>query len=330
MRSSITNEWVWPIGLLLAVPALALTCIWSPATWLTLTFSGLASGIMLFIMASGLSMIFGLMDVLNFGHGAFITIGAYTGWVVLGLLGGQVSSTHLSLNMLSIVAASGLAILCAGLLGLLFERVVVKKVYGDHLKQILITLGGAIIIEQLVMMIWGPQEKTLALPAGLSGTLSIAGATIERYRVFIITIGLAVLVAMHLVLTRTRLGLIVRAGVQDREMVEALGYRIDRVFVLVFMAGAGLAGFGGVLWALSEGSLNSAIGSRTLVLILIVIMIGGPGSIAGTFVASLLVALMGSYMAYLAPKVALASTVLLMVSILMWRPGGLFSQEKGR
>jgi branched-chain amino acid transport system permease protein len=329
VRSLITNERVWPIGLLLAVPALAMTCIWSPGTWLTLTFAGLASGIMLFIMASGLSMIFGLMDVLNFGHGAFITIGAYTGWVVLGLLGGPVSSTHISLNVLSIVAASGLAILCAGLFGLLFERVLVRKVYGDHLKQILITLGGAIVIEQLVMMIWGPQEKTLGLPVGLSGTISIAGATIERYRVFVIAIGLAVLLAMHLVLTRTRLGLIIRAGVQDREMVEALGYRIDRVFVLVFMAGAGLAGFGGVLWTLSEGSLNSAIGSRTLVLILIVIMIGGPGSIAGTFVASLLVALMGSYMVYLAPKVALATTVLLMVSILMWRPGGLFAQGKG-
>jgi branched-chain amino acid transport system permease protein len=329
VRSSITDEWLWPIGLLVAAPALALASIGSPSTWLTLTFAALASGILLFIMASGLSMIFGLMDVLNFGHGAFITIGAYIGWVVLGLLGGAVSSTYLSVNVLSIAAASGVAIFCAGLLGLLFERVVIKKVYGDHLKQILITLGGAIVIEQLVMMIWGPQEKTLALPFRLSGTLSIAGATIERYRVFTIVIGLAVLMAMHLVLTRTRLGLIVRAGVQDREMVEALGYRIDRLFVLVFVAGAGLAGFGGVLWALSEGSLNSAIGSRTLILILIVIMIGGPGSIAGTFVASLLVAFMSSYMAYLAPKVALASTVLLMVAVLMWRPGGLFSQEKG-
>lgn len=330
MRSPISNEWVWPVGLLLAVPVLALACIWSPATWLTLTFAGLASGIMLFVMASGLSMIFGLMDVLNFGHGAFITIGAYMGWLVLGLLAGPVASTHLSANLLSVLAASGVAIFCAGLLGLLFERVVVRKVYGDHLKQILITLGGAIVIEQLVMMIWGPQEKTLALPVGLSGTLSIAGATIERYRVFVIAIGLALLAVMHLVLSRTRLGLLVRAGVHDREMVEALGYRIDHIFVLVFVAGAGLAGFGGVLWALSEGSLNSAIGSRALVLVLIVIVTGGPGSIAGTFVASLLVALTGSYMAYLAPKVALASTVLLMVGVLMWRPGGLYALEKSR
>jgi branched-chain amino acid transport system permease protein len=330
VRSSISNQWVWPVGLLLAVPALALAGIWSPATWLTLTLAGVASGIMLFVMASGLSMIFGLMDVLNFGHGAFITIGAYMGWLALGLLAGPVASTDLSANLLAVLAASGVAILCAGLLGLLFERAVVRKVYGDHLKQILITLGGAIIIEQLVMMIWGPQEKTLGLPVGLSGTLSIAGATIERYRVFVIAIGLALLAAMHLVLSRTRLGLLVRAGVQDREMVQALGYRIDHIFVLVFVAGAGLAGFGGVLWALSEGSLNSAIGSRTLVLVLIVIMIGGPGSIAGTFVASLLVALTGSYMAYLAPKVALASTVLLMVGVLMWRPGGLYALEKSR
>jgi len=327
---AIPHGFPWPVGLLGAVCLLALASIGSPATWLTLTFAGLASGIMLFVMASGLSMVFGLMDVLNFGHGAFITIGAYMGWLVLGQLAGPVASANLAANMLAILAAAGVAVLCACLLGLLFERVVIRNVYGDPLKQILITLGGAIVIQQLVMMIWGPQEKTLGLPAALSGTLSVAGATIERYRVFVIAVGLVLLAVMHLVLSRTRLGMLVRAGVQDREMVEALGYRIDRVFVLVFMAGAGLAGFGGVLWALSQGSLNAEIGAQTFVLVLIVVMIGGPGSIPGTFVASLLVALMGSYMAYLAPKVALASTVLLMVGVLMWRPGGLYGQEKGR
>lgn len=330
MRSDILRDWMAPLGLLIALPALALAGIGLPDTWLTLTLAGLASGIMLFIMASGLSMVFGLMDVLNFGHGAFITIGAYMGWVVLGLLAGPVAAVDLVANLLAILAAAGAAMLCAGLLGYVFEKVVVRKVYGDHLKQILITLGGAIVIEQLVMMIWGPQEKTLGLPGALSGTIAIAGATVERYRLFVIAVGLVLLVAMHLVLSRTRLGLLVRAGVQDREMVQALGYRIDRIFVLVFVSGAALAGLGGVLWALSEGSLNAAIGSRTLVLVLIVIVIGGPGSVSGTFVASLLVALTGSYMAYLAPKVALASTVLLMIAVLMWRPGGLYALERSR
>lgn len=328
-HSNLSKQW-GPVGLLLAVPALALLWIWVPTTWLTLTFAGLSSGIMLFVMASGLSMIFGLMDVLNFGHGAFITIGTYVGWLVLGLLAGPSATGQLVVSVLCILFACGVAFFCASLLGFLFERLVIRKVYGDHLKQILITLGGSIVIEQVVMMIWGPQERMLSLPAVLSGTITIEGATIERYRVFVIVIGVVLVAAMHLVLSRTRLGLLVRAGVEDHEMVRALGYRIDSVFTMVFVAGAGLAGFGGVLWALSEGSLNAEIGGRALVLILIVIVIGGPGSIAGTFLASLLVALTGSYMAYLAPKVALASTVLLMVVILMWRPGGLYGLEKSQ
>jgi branched-chain amino acid transport system permease protein len=205
-----------------------------------------------------------------------------------------------------------------------FERVIVRPVYGLHLKQILITMGGMIVGEELIKVIWGPQQVALPLPQELRGAWIVGEAAIERYRVLASVIGLLVFVALAWTLNRTKLGLLIRAGVQDRSMVEALGYRIRRLFVGVFVAGSALAGLGGVLWGLYQQSVIPQIGAQVNVLIFIVIIIGGLGSTFGCFVGALLVGLMANYTGYLAPKVALFSNIALMVGVLLWRPQGLY------
>jgi branched-chain amino acid transport system permease protein len=137
-------------------------------------------------------------------------------------------------------------------------------------------------------------------------------------------VGLTVFIAQMLILNRTRIGLLIRAGVENREMVEALGYRIDRLFVGVFMAGSGLAGLGGVLWALYREQAHASMGGELLVLVFIVVIVGGLGSVGGCFTGSILVALIANYAGFLAPKLALVSNILLMVVVLLWRPRGLY------
>ena len=137
------------------------------------------------------------------------------------------------------------AAIASGALGFVFERVIIRQVYGAPLRQILITIGALTVIEQLIIVIWGPQAIPLPKPAMLRGSMFIGSSSIETYRLFALCVGLAIALAMHLFLTRTRLGLVVRAGVEDREMIQALGYHIRRVFIGVFMAGTALAGIGG-------------------------------------------------------------------------------------
>jgi branched-chain amino acid transport system permease protein len=200
----------------------------------------------------------------------------------------------------------------------------VRPVYGLHLKQILITMGGMIVGEELIKVIWGPLQIALPLPQALRGAWYVGEAAIERYRVLACVIGLLVFLALAFTLNRTKLGLLIRAGVQDRSMVEALGYRIQRLFVGVFVGGSALAGLGGVLWGLYQQSVTPQIGAQVNVLIFIVIIIGGLGSTFGCFVGALLVGLMANYTGYLAPKLALFSNIALMVAVLLWRPQGLY------
>jgi branched-chain amino acid transport system permease protein len=220
------------------------------------------------------------------------------------------------------------AVVLAGLLGWFFERVVIRPVYGDHLKQILVTVGGLIVVEQLIHVVWGPDIIPLPRPATLTGAVLIGDAAIERYRILAVLVGLAVFIGMWLLLGRTRLGLLIRAGVENTEMVESLGYRIRRVFVGVFVAGSALAGLGGVMWAMYQESVNAAMGMQMMVVIFIVIIIGGLGSVGGCFVGALLVGLVANYIGYVAPKLALGSNILLMVLILLWRPRGLYPVGK--
>jgi len=317
-----------PILLPIVLAALALPFVGNPTTWVTLTVAALAMGMMIFVIASGLTLVFGLMDVLNFGHGAFIAVGAYLAMSVLILLSGWVQVDSLGWNLMALGLAVTVAMIGTGALGWAFERIIVKPVYGQHLKQILITMGGLIVAEQLIHVIWGGDQKAMALPTGLRGAVVFGDFAIEKFRILAVVVGLVVFAAMMIVLNRTRIGLLIRAGVENAEMVEALGYRIRRLFVGVFVVGSALAGLGGVMWALYRETLTAAIGGDVMVLVFIVIIIGGLGSVGGCFIGAILVAMMANYTAFLLPKLALASNILLMVAILMWRPQGLYPVAK--
>ena len=312
---------------LLLVPVLALLAwplVGSGSTWITLTVAGLAMGMIIFIIASGLTLVFGLMDVLNFGHGVFIALGAFVAVSVMAGMGSWTAADDLSLNLMAVGAAMLAAMLVAGVVGLAFERFIVRPVYGQHLKQILITMGGLIIGEELIKVVWGPQQRALPLPEALRGSLLMGDAAIEKYRVLAVVVGVAVFALLAWTLSRTKIGLLIRAGVQDREMVESLGYRIRRLFIGVFVAGSALAGLGGVMWGLYQQSVTPQMGAQVNVLIFIVIIIGGLGSTGGALIGSLLVGLMANYSGFLAPKVALFSNIALMVAILLWRPQGVY------
>ncbi|WMD19302.1 branched-chain amino acid ABC transporter permease [Achromobacter seleniivolatilans] len=313
-----------PIVLVLALAALALPLVGSFSTWVTLTFAGLAMGMIIFIVASGMTLVFGLMDVLNFGHGLFIAIGAYMAATVLGSMADWTQSGSLWLNVGAVLPAMIVGMLVAGAVGLAFERVIVRPVYGQHLKQILITMGGMIIGEEIIKMLWGPQTLTLPLPEAMRGAFLVGDAAIEKFRVVALVVGLLVLGGMLWLLNRTKLGLLIRAGVEDREMVESLGYRIRHLFIGVFVAGSMLAGLGGVLWGMYQQSIVPQLGAQVNVLIFIVIMIGGLGSTVGCLIGALLVGLMANYTGFLLPKAALFSNIALMVAILLWRPQGVY------
>ncbi|CAB3644088.1 MAG: branched-chain amino acid ABC transporter permease [Achromobacter pulmonis] len=313
-----------PVMLVLGLAAIALPLIGSFSTWMTLTFAGLAMGMIIFIVASGMTLVFGLMDVLNFGHGLFIAIGAYMAATVLGSMSDWTQSGSLWLNLAAVLPAMIVGMLVAGAVGVAFERVIVRPVYGQHLKQILITMGGMIIGEEIIKMLWGPQTLSLPLPEALRGALLVGDAAIEKFRIVALVVGVAVLGGMLWLLNRTKLGLLIRAGVEDREMVESLGYRIRHLFVGVFVAGSMLAGLGGVLWGLYQQSIVPQLGAQVNVLIFIVIMIGGLGSTVGCLIGALLVGLMANYTGFLMPKAALFSNIALMVAILLWRPQGVY------
>lgn len=313
-----------PALLVLALAAIALPLVGSFSTWVTLTFAGLAMGMIIFIVASGMTLVFGLMDVLNFGHGLFIAIGAYMAATVLGSMADWTQSGSLWMNLAAVLPAMIVGMLVAGAVGVAFERVIVRPVYGQHLKQILITMGGMIIGEEIIKMLWGPQTLSLPLPEALRGALLVGDAAIEKFRIVALVVGLGVLGGMLWLLNRTKLGLLIRAGVEDREMVESLGYRIRHLFVGVFVAGSMLAGLGGVLWGLYQQSIVPQLGAQVNVLIFIVIMIGGLGSTVGCLIGALLVGLMANYTGFLMPKAALFSNIALMVAILLWRPQGVY------
>ncbi|MBW7973299.1 branched-chain amino acid ABC transporter permease [Bradyrhizobium sp. BR 10289] len=314
-----------PILLPIALALVMIPLVGSPSTWLTLTAASLAMGMMIFIMASGLTLVFGLMDVLNFGHGAFIAVGAYIATLVFAPFVASVQADSLWVNLAVLAPAALLSMAVSGALGLVVERVLILPVYGQHLKQILMTTGGLIVAEQTLYALWGPQIIPMPLPTSLRGSFILGDVAIARYRVLAMLIGLAVFIAIQLVLNRTKLGLLIRAGVENREMVEALGYRIRRLFLGVFMTGSALAGLGGVMWALYREQVHASMSDELTVLIFVVVIIGGLGSIGGCFIGAILVAMVANYGGFLVPKLALVSNILLMVAVLMWRPRGLYA-----
>ncbi|MCK7545300.1 branched-chain amino acid ABC transporter permease [Marinobacter bryozoorum] len=316
---------------LLAIMLLASIVVIDFQTWLVLTISGVAMGAILFLMASGMTLTFGLMSVLNLAHGAFISLGAFAGGTVLAFwLDGFASSPSFLINLVAIIPALLFAAFIAGVVGLVFEKLVIKPVYGDHLKQILVTVGGSIILMQLIEVIWGPNEIPVTRPEALSGAFLvpealplIGGIVLEKYRLVAVVLGLAIYAGMLWVIDRTRIGILIRAGVESREMVEVQGYRIHLLFLGVFIAGSALAGLGGVMWGMYKELLTPHMGDEMMISVIVVIILGGLGSIRGCFYGALLVGLINLYIGFVEPRLAAVATVGLMVGVLMWRPQGL-------
>lgn len=296
--------------------------------YLTLTIAGFAMGMLIFLMASGLSIIFGLMDVLNFAHGALFAWGAYVGYSVFRLSTKWLQADSLLLNGAVFLTAALSAVLAAALLGILMERMVIRRVYGSHLFQILITFGATIVLVELIRVFWGPNDEVIMQPLTFRGNWDVLGVIVERYRVICIVMGLMVYGVIQLVLRRTKLGMIVRAGVENREMVQAMGHNIFLLFTAVFAFGAGLAALGGVAMSVFDRQVYPDMGGTYLLFAFIVVIIGGLGSVTGSLVGALIVGLAYNYVAYLVPWAAAAANVLIMIIILLIRPTGLFPAGK--
>jgi branched-chain amino acid transport system permease protein len=300
-------------------------------TYATLTVAGLAMGMLVFLVAVGLTLIFGLMDVLNFAHGAMFSWGAYIGLATVTILNerlGWGEQPSVWQNALLLGAAVLMAMMAALVLGMIVERVIVRPVYGQHMFQILITLGATIVIEELIRMMWGPSDQVLPLPSTLLGAWDVGDVIVLKFPVLAIGLGALVYAAITLVLRRTRIGLIVRAGVENREVVQLLGHDVYRYFTWVFAVGSALAALGGLMWGLFMQSVRPAMGAEQLIFAFIVVIIGGLGSVTGSLVGALLVGLSYNYVAFLVPKAAIGVNMALMVVILLVRPTGLFGEGK--
>ncbi len=321
----------WGPAAIVAALALLPLAGMEPRVYLTLTVAGLAMGMLIFLVASGLTLIFGLMDVLNFAHGALFSWGAYAGFTAVVWLNrgaGWADSPSVWLNALTLVAAVAAAVLVGLAVGVILERVIIRPVYGKHMFQILITLGATIVLEEMIRILWGPNDQVVAVPRMLRGSWDLFDIIVLRVPVVAIALGSAVYAGMMWLLHRTRVGLIIRAGVESGEIVQALGHNIYRYFTGIFALGSALAAVGGLMWAVFQKSVSPAMGGEQLIFAFIVVIIGGLGSVTGSLVGALLVGLSYNYVAFLLPKAALGVNMALMVIILLLRPTGLFGASR--
>ncbi|MGA2316829.1 MAG: branched-chain amino acid ABC transporter permease [Thermodesulfobacteriota bacterium] len=301
----------------------------NPKTYITLTISGLAMGMLLFLVSSGFSLIFGFLSVLNLAHGALFAWGAYIGFTAFSLINkwtGWGGSNSIFSNMLIFLLVLMVAGIGVAILGVVTERLVIRPVYGSHLFQIFITVGAMIVMEELIRIVWGPNDEVMPVPMNFMGSWDLFDVVISKYPLIAIVIGLIIYFGIYTILKKTKLGLIVRAGVENPEMVQVMGHNIYRYFTGVFAAGSALAAIGGGMWATFVKSINPAMGGEVIVFALIVAIIGGLGSMTGSVVGALMVGLSYNYVAYLIPKAALGITMLLLVVILLIRPTGLFKE----
>jgi len=289
------------------------------ADLVAIVFAGLSFGMILVLASAGLSLIFGLMGVLNFAHGALFALGAYFGLTTMELAGGGLVGFGAAL----VVAPIGVA-----LIGFALERTVYKPLYEtDALYQLLLTFGIAVVIEEAIQIVWGAAPPSVpAQPAVLGGQLVLGGIAFPTYRLFILVLGTAVVLGLGAFLRYTRYGLIVRAGVYDAEKTSALGLNVDRAFTLVFGLGAAIAAVGGVTYIYR--SVNPALGSSIVLQAFIVVIIGGLGSFRGTVVAGLLVGVVWQLAAQFAPIPSGTVTFLLMLAILVARPQGVLGEAE--
>ena len=292
-------------------------CIISPACLLTQAAGGLKIGMLLFLVASGLTLVFGVLGVINFAHGALYMLGAYFSWQVMSITG------HFGLSVI-------LGALGVGIFGILFERILISRVYNaELLVQILLCYSVVLILDDLVMIIWGDEFLSgLGVPELFQvPPLFIFDAIIPPFHLAIIAMSFTVGLILWFIMTKTRFGRLVRAAAINPKMLEALGVNINLLRAGVFMLGSFLAGLGGAL-AASVGSVVSGMGNSIIIESFIVTVIGGMGSISGAFLASLIIGMARSFGAVAMPLFTDGLMFMIMVLVLILRPEGLMGKKK--
>jgi len=286
------------------------------STFVLLTITGLGLGAMYFLIASGLSLIYGLMGVLNFAHGALLTVGAYATWWTSTKIDGSAGTKLL------VGAVAGLAV--GAVLAALIELVLIRPLYRRPVEQVLVTVGLALGLGALVQGIWGADPKAFPVPSWMIDTTSVFGASVPNDRFVEIGVAAAVLLGLTAFLRYTRFGLVIRAGVENRAMVSALGIDVRRAFTLVFALGGALAALAGVLSGVYFGVVDPGRGTSLLIFAFIVVVIGGFGSIGGSAIAAVTVGLIQQYANYYASSgTGDLAVVLLLAAVLLVRPHGL-------
>lgn len=297
--------------------------------------NGAQFGILLFLVAAGLTLVFGIMDFINLAHGVLYMVGGY----VMAMFAASTGNFWLSL---ALVLPATLAV------GLVLELLVFRRLYDrSHLDQVLATFGLVLVLSELVKILWGSAPLSVPMPEALSGSVALIGPMrYPVYRIAVIAVGLLVALGLWFVITRTRVGMLLRAGAVNRSMVSALGTDINRLFMLVFAAGAMLAGFAGAIVS-PILSVDPGMGDSILILTFVVIVIGGVGSVKGAFVAALLVGVVDTLGRMFGPillkavmdpaaaaqagrTIAPMLVYILMAAVLFWRPAGLFGRSVAR
>jgi len=283
-------------------------------TFLIQVLNGVQYGFTLFLVASGLTLIFGIMGIINLAHGAFYMVGAYLTFWLFGLT-----------DSLFVAIALGLPIMLV--FGYVIERFAISVLYKrDHLHQVLLTYGLILILNEMQKILWGSDFYSVPVPDMLSSSIPMGNQEYPVYRVFVSLVCMVVAAAMYVVIGKTKLGMMIRAGATNREMTQALGIDIGKVFAVVFSLGAALAGFSGMIDA-PLSSVYPGMGNFILIISFVVIVIGGIGSIKGAFVGAMLVGLADTFGKVLVPELSSMVIYLLMALVLMWRPRGLFGRQ---
>ena len=286
----------------------------SPEVFVQQALNGISFGALLFILAAGLSLIFGMMDVVNLAHGAFYMLGAYVTLAIVQRTG----QFYLALFVAPAVV---------GLLGLILEPLLLRRLRGRHLDQVLLTIGVSLVIADLLGLTFGREIHSIPLPVGLDRSTQIFGGDYPVYRLFVIGFSIALAGALAVIHRRTRLGALIRAGVDDAQMLDALGVDIDRLFSRTFALGAALAGLAGVIAAPVFG-IFPGMDVDALIYSLIVVVVGGLGTLSGAVAGAGLVGPADTFGRVLFPQFALALIFAIMALVLLLRPTGLLGRVR--
>jgi branched-chain amino acid transport system permease protein len=284
--------------------------------WLLLTVNSITFGGLLFLLAAGFSLIFGLMRIPNLTHGSLFMLGAYFGAT---LVGGMLS-IYFNFWVAALIAAVLVAVF-----GAIVERLLLRRLPGQPLAQVLVTLGIAFMIADFCLMVWGGDPINVATPSGLTGFIRLGPLVFPYYRLAVIAIAVAVALGLWLLLDRTRLGAMIRAGVDDPDMARVVGIRVSQLFTIVFSLGAGLAAFAGIIGA-PILSVYPGLDFQMLPLALVVVILGGSGSLLGSFIGSLIIGVIYNFGQALLPELSYFVLFLPMLLVLIFRPQGLFGR----